>query len=291
MRIFPVSMAWAVLSATAVASMPASAKTSAFVPRPRPPLADAPTTRVFVERTHVEGDLPAPDRAVVDAALRRGLASPESTVLPDAEQCTTRACRNDLAHDRESAHRVELRLLAGSRTYDIELRAYRPGASEPYATTTGRCDICGLAELEHLVLARADALRQRLAPDQTAARSNTTTTAPATPRDVETKPARRILGGAAIGIGLAAFAGGIALLAIDGREIAARCRDTDQRDLDGDCRWVHRTMAGGIAMAVTGVALTSTGATLLIIDRRHRDPRYAVSTTVSPQRLSLAISF
>lgn len=287
-RVFVAS--WAVCSAIAIVSPSrvATAKSAVVLPVPRAMIDDAPRTRVFVERTHVEGDLPVPDRAVVDAALRRGLASSGSTVLPDAERCTTRACRSALERDREGAHKVELSLVAGSRTYVIELRAYRPDESEPYATTTGHCDICGLAELEQLVLARADSLRQRLARDESASTGSAATPRPR--REVATSGVKRVFGGVTLGLGLGALAGGIALLAIDGREIASRCGDAE-RDLDGDCRWIHRTTAGGVAMTVAGVALATAGATLLIFDRRDRDRRYALRATVSPRHASLAIAF
>jgi PEGA domain len=341
MRSFHVLALFAISTVPASASAAMSGPSTAPAPRPVSP---APSMRVIVEPPEVEGDLAEPDRDAVIRALRRGLSSPGYTVLADPSSCTTRSCEDKLALDGEGAHRVELHLVAGSRTYEVELRAYRPDQQDdPYATVTGRCEICGIAELEQLVLTKADALRQRLAADEPSPASILVTSKPAgaevhidgrmvgvTPYQAEVapgvhqvelvrdgyyaerervdatrgvrervhasldalphRPVRSVVGGVALGVGLAALAGGIALLALDGHEIGGRCRDVAQRDLDGDCRWIHRTMTGGIVMTVVGTTLAATGATLLIIDRRNTR-RYALRTTLSPQRIALTVSF
>src|SRR5687768_14048589 len=151
-----------VLPAVAIALLPQVV--AAAVPAPRP--AEPTDMRVVIEPAEIEGELPEPDRLAVLNALRRGIASPGYAVLADPTTCTSRECEDTLARQREGAHRVELHLVAGSRTYEIELRAYRPEQRDPYATAVGRCDICGIAELEQLVLSKADALRQRLANDE-----------------------------------------------------------------------------------------------------------------------------
>ncbi|MBK6918573.1 MAG: PEGA domain-containing protein [Deltaproteobacteria bacterium] len=101
---------------------------------------------------------------------------------------------------------------------------------------------------------------------------------------------RRILGATAIGVGAAAMAGGIGLLAIDGREIPRRC-DASQRDADGDCRWVHRTQAGGLALTIAGAALAATGLGVLLVHRRGPRGEYALRATLSPKRVTLTMRF
>ncbi|MBC8069651.1 MAG: PEGA domain-containing protein [Deltaproteobacteria bacterium] len=331
----------AFLAALAIVSFPdVGVAAGPAVPAPR--AAEPKSMRVLIEPAGIEGELPEPDRIAVLRALRRGIASPGYAVLADPASCTTRACEDALAQQRKGAHRVELHVVAGSRTFEIELRAYRPDQRDPYATAVGRCDICGIAELEQLVLSKADALRQRLASDEPRPATILVTSEPSgaqvlidgkavgvTPYEGEVVPGahqvelarkgyfgehervdatrgvrervhasldalprtgrRTIAGGITLGIGLAALAGGITMLALDGREIASRC-DASQRDLDGDCRWIHRTMAGGIIMTIAGSALATTGATLLIVDRRN-SKRYALRTTVGPQRIALTLSF
>jgi hypothetical protein len=101
---------------------------------------------------------------------------------------------------------------------------------------------------------------------------------------------RRIVGWSAVGIGLASLAGGATMLALDGREHARRCREDGQRDADGDCRYVHKTLGGGIALTVAGATLTATGVTLLLVDRK-RHKTYPLRASVSPRRVALSFKF
>jgi hypothetical protein len=71
---------------------------------------------------------------------------------------------------------------------------------------------------------------------------------------------------AAVGIGV-----GAALVAADGEPVARRCGpDAGNVDADGDCRYVHHTLAAGVTMTALGVGLASAAATLLIIDASRR---------------------
>ncbi len=102
--------------------------------------------------------------------------------------------------------------------------------------------------------------------------------------------ARRIVGWSALGVGLASLAGGATLLALDGREVGRRCRDDAERDADGDCKYVHKTLGGGIALTVAGATLTATGVTLLLVDRK-RHKTYPLRASVSPRRIALSLKF
>jgi hypothetical protein len=101
---------------------------------------------------------------------------------------------------------------------------------------------------------------------------------------------RRIVGWSALGVGLASLAGGATMLALDGRENARRCRADGQRDADGDCRYVNKTLGGGIALTVAGATLTATGVTLLLVDRK-RHKTYPLRASVSPRRVALSLKF
>ncbi len=311
---------------------------------PRP---SAPPTemRVALEPLDVEGELAAPDRVAILAALRRGLSSPGYTVIGEPERCTNRRCRQAAASEYERVHRIGLRVVAGPRTYEVELRAYRPGQDTAYATASGRCEICGVAELEQLVLSKADAISRRLASGELASASLAVTSVPlgadvlldgemvgTTPYEAavapgvhrvelmrngyrpasmrvdatggvrervhavldatDTRSPRKVIGVVALGVGVAALAGGVTMLALDGREVGRRCGGDANRDLDGDCRWVHRTLGGGIAMTIGGSVLAATGVTLLVLDRRQaKARRYALSGTIGPQRVGLTLAF
>jgi hypothetical protein len=101
------------------------------------------------------------------------------------------------------------------------------------------------------------------------------------------------LGTAAVGIGV-----GAALVAADGDPVARRCGPDDAAslDADGDCRYVHQTLAAGVTVAALGVGLASAAATLLIIDasrrKRHGEAwarRYGVKLGIG--RGGVAVSF
>src|SRR5689334_16786797 len=111
-----------------------------------PPAPPASTMRVVIAPAEIEGDLPELDRAAVQDALERGLAAPGLALIDGAQQCETPPCPTP----PDDAHRVEMNVVAGARTYEVELRAYRPDQPDAYATANGRCEICGLAELEQL---------------------------------------------------------------------------------------------------------------------------------------------
>lgn len=267
----------------------------AFALDPTPPPAPpAHTTQIVIAPAEIEGDLPELDRATVQAALERGLAAPGLTLIDASQQCATPPCPAPQA----DAYRVEMNLVAGARTYEVELRAYRPDQPDAYATANGRCDICGLAELEQLVLARADTLRQRLVAELDPAPEHTRTVAPtpaprARARNSDgdrSKPSpRKIAGGVALGVGIASLISGAAMVGLDGTEIRSRCSDPAQRDLDGDCRWVHHTLAGGVVMTLVGTGLAATGIALLVLDRRKQ--RHELRATVGPTRIGFALAF
>ena len=306
----------------------------------RPPGAAGPM-QVSIEPADIAGELAAYDRDALVAAVHRGLTSSSYTIIEPERSCGSRKCREDAVRSRAGAHRVELHLRAGSRTYELELQAYRPDEAVAFASTTGRCEVCGIAELEQLVLSKADALRQRLESHELAPAMLSVSSSPngasvrvdggrvgVTPFEGEVspgahrleiahagyfaqqpsitaargvherlhvsldrtprRPAREVIGAVSLALGVAALAGGITMLALDGHEIGRRC-DASQLDDDGDCRWVHQTKAGGTVLTVAGTALATTGATLLIVEHRWR--RVRAQASLSPRRVALTLSF
>jgi hypothetical protein len=73
----------------------------------------------------------------------------------------------------------------------------------------------------------------------------------------------RPLGWASLGVGIASLGAGIALLAIDGKPVEfTRCSGADV-DVEGNCRFRHDTLAGGVVMTVVGVVGITAGAVLV----------------------------
>lgn len=339
----------AVLALT-LATLPLPAEAKRSTAGSASDVGDGAALRVVVVPPVVEGALASSDRDAIALAVRRGLAS-DSFELVDAEEiersnpkpCRTAMCRHALAEKLDATHLVEVYLQAEPRSYTLELRAYGADPSEPFATTAGSCDICGIAELEQMVVTKADALRQRLTSKEVAPATVAVSSTPSgskvridglevgiTPYAGEVQPgphtievvregffaeqkrvtaargvrervhtslapvprhsARRVVGWSAVGVGLASLAGGATLLALDGRENQRRCRTDAQRDAEGECKWVNRTLGGGIALTVAGATLTATGVTLLLVDRK-RHKTYPLRASVGPRKIALSMKF
>lgn len=81
-----------------------------------------------------------------------------------------------------------------------------------------------------------------------------------------------IAGWTLIGIGSAAIVPGVVFLAIDDRPYRARCTGMD-RDGDGDCRFVYRSVIHGAVLTAVGLALVAAGIGLVVGARRRSRPR------------------
>jgi hypothetical protein len=111
--------------------------------------------------------------------------------------------------------------------------------------------------------------------------------------ELDRVPRPRVLEGigwASLGTGMIALGGGVGLLAIDGHEHGRKCDDPGARDADGDCRYVHRTFAGGLALTIAGATLSTAGITMVMVDRKRRR-KLAVTAGVGPRRVSLTMRF
>lgn len=83
-----------------------------------------------------------------------------------------------------------------------------------------------------------------------------------------------------LGGGTASLAAGIGLLVIDEDPIRNDCN----ADVDGNCEFLYDTVAGGVVLTVTGVALVGTGVGLLIAQSRQGQRRTADSARRRPPR-------
>ncbi|MCR9159980.1 MAG: PEGA domain-containing protein [Nannocystaceae bacterium] len=91
------------------------------------------------------------------------------------------------------------------------------------------------------------------------------------------RPWLRPLSIGAIVAGVTATSAGAALVAIHGREHRSRCSGPPEVDADGDCRYVHRTLAPGLVSLLGGLGLSATGVTLLVIGRGEAELGVAAS--------------
>lgn len=200
------------------------------------------------------------------------------------------------------SHWLVTRVRGEARTYeiDVELWAVGGGDDEPIASTTATCEICGQSELRDLVAARVDEVAAALAPapnDESTPRSlaprRSAHDGTSTPTDRRTSdPTFRIAGYASLSAGAVALVAGSTLIALDGREHTARCRSGDSTviDQDGDCRYVHNTLAGGISLVLGGVVASAGGITLLALDSRRRR-KAELSMRIGHRRIALVGRF
>lgn len=92
-------------------------------------------------------------------------------------------------------------------------------------------------------------------------------------------PKKRILGGVALGGGVALFGAGIGLLAAKIPYKKDCSAGAGTADAEGDCKFLLNTSWGGAALAVTGAVLVTLGVVALL---RHRGVRPAKQARVLP---------
>lgn len=102
----------------------------------------------------------------------------------------------------------------------------------------------------------------------------------------------RPLGWASIGLGAASLGSGIALLVLDENPVTfTRCSGVDV-DPQGNCRFRHDTLVGGVVMTVVGVIGITTGALLVARDlKKNKGKGDARRARIRPALRGLAIEF
>ncbi|MCA9709099.1 MAG: PEGA domain-containing protein [Myxococcales bacterium] len=90
-----------------------------------------------------------------------------------------------------------------------------------------------------------------------------------------------LVGWVAIGVGVAALAGGITMLVLDENPVRSNCSGTHV-DADGDCEFRYDTLGGGVGLTVTGVVVAGGGAGLVVYSRKRQGPRGAAEVAVGP---------
>lgn len=270
-------------------------------------LAQEPSVAVLpVDAT--EAELAAADVEALRTAASEGLGSAEvqvSTELP-AVIGPEQAARADAAWLSRTftphgvSHWLVTRVRGRARTYEIELELWSVDADRPLVSVSESCAICGQRELRDLVRDEARELEDTLnvAPEQTTAtRSLAPRVAPedraSPPADhPDRDPSLRIGGYVTLTAGAVALIAGSTLIALDGREHSARCRSGEESviDADGDCRYVHNTLAGGVSLVLGGVVASAGGITLLALDARRRH-RAELSMRIGHRRITLVGRF
>ena len=79
----------------------------------------------------------------------------------------------------------------------------------------------------------------------------------------------RGLGWTGVGLGAGALVGAGVLIGLEEQPITLRCSG-ENVDYEGNCKYRYATVEGGVALAVTGVALVAGGITMLVLAKKRR---------------------
>lgn len=216
------------------------------------------------DREHLE-------QRMVDVLHAGEVRTADAAARKAARACETQVCLQRTALEHGITHWMRAEITGDDREYHVRVTAGRIGVATPRAESAGDCTICGVDDLAAAVEARTVSVRSELTGEQLD-RPRTTWRRPMGPeplRDRGTKSALRPSGIALLALGSASVVGGAVLLGIDGTDVRRRC-DTQNLDAQGDCRFVHETQAGGIAMVTGGILAAAGGITLISIDRKRR---------------------
>lgn len=104
------------------------------------------------------------------------------------------------------------------------------------------------------------------------------------------KKAAWVAGWVGIGVGVALLTTGIALLAIDGKEIKNDCSGSNI-DAFGNCKYRYETTGGGVAATVVGVAFAGAGTGLVLWSRPKKKNGAELRAHFGPTRVGLTFAF
>ncbi len=126
-----------------------------------PSEASAKSHAVLVLPLEAEGVL-ATDRGALEQRLRDAFEHPDITVIraAEAELCGDEACLRELGRERGASHVVHAKIIADGRDYISQLVVLAVEDDGPAHVIDAGCEICGLAEFDDRLAARAVAARE-----------------------------------------------------------------------------------------------------------------------------------
>jgi hypothetical protein len=99
-----------------------------------------------------------------------------------------------------------------------------------------------------------------------------------------------VAGGVLGALGLGGIAGGATLLAFHHKPAGDRCDQTENLDSTGLCRYRYSTLGAGVGTLVGGLALAVTGVALIVMASK-RGERSGARAKLEPRLGGLAIVF
>ncbi len=257
--------------------------------------------RIAVATFKLLGDnLSAPARNTLRSSLVGGLAAAGFDVVPDEDMarvlkqapglsgCDTTTCLKRLGEllGLKRVLKAQLELL-GTSNYVFNLEVIDIADGTPAAHLDDGCQVCTLQEANDALSNAAAALRTKLepaTPQPPPALPPVVVTPPVTPPVEHHGRPYRWGAVAALAAGAAGLATGIALLAIDGREVGSHF-DSGVLKIDR-----YDTFGGGVALTVIGIGLAATSGALFWMDTRRGEKKVTLIPSVAPGAAALFLN-
>ncbi len=237
----------------------------------------ATPSRVVVLPADVSGDAPATVATTFKDAAAAGVSAAGAETVAAPDGCTNDNCAREAAGPQGYVLSASIEVKGSD--YAISTRLVDAGGnlvdeqSEP-------CEICTYEEageaLQAMVNKAVSPVAEAAGPPAPPPPPGDAPPPPpdATPADSKKGGmSSKTLGGlgfAALGVGIGALAGGVALLVLNERPVKSQCEGA-QVDADGDCELRYNTLGGGAGLAIGGAVGIGVGVGLLLLRRGRPD--------------------
>lgn len=239
---------------------------------------------VLVPPPTMEGEAAEHIVGALQQGVRDGLTDAGTEVAEAPEGCADDTCMAQAVTEGKAQAYVHTEVRITGSDYAL-VADVQDGEGKSLARKEGSCEICTYEEaavaLRELVAATAKELGPP--PDEAVP-------APVVEPDPSNEPRKRmsmspkttqIIAFTAIGVGVAALAGGIALLVIDDNPVKGNCAGANM-DADGDCAFRYDTLGGGIGLTVAGVVVAGGGVGLYLWGRKQGKAEPAAEVSLVP---------
>jgi hypothetical protein len=261
----------AVLAWLASASAPAQAQQPEAEAAPAPAAAPAASPEagrsVLVPPPTLSGEAPEHIAGALQEGVRAGLTDAGLPVVEAPEGCADTSCAAAaVAEGKASAYvRTEVSITGSDYALAVDMV---DAEGRSLARKEGHCEICTYEEAAVALRELVAATASDLPPTEASVPPPTVDPEPEPPKRRMSPKTTQIAALTAIGVGVAALAGGIVLLVLDENPVKSNCSGPHV-DADGDCEFRYSTLGGGIGLTVTGAVVAGGGVGLLLWSRKQ----------------------
>lgn len=261
--------------ATSAAAQPGQPGDPALAP-PAEPATDAPATAaaggsgILVPPPAIVGEAPEHIAGALQQAVRDGLADASVEVAEAPTGCGDLTCSAKAVSEGQARAYVSTEVRITGSDYAL-VADVLDGDGKSLVRKEGSCEICTYEEAAVALREMVAEAGRELGPAKPVdVPAPVVTPEPESPRKRLTLAPKttQIIAFTAIGVGVAALAGGIALLVLDENPVKSNCSGVHV-DADGDCEFRYDTLGGGIGLTVTGVVVAGGGVGLLLWSRKQ----------------------